>query len=296
MEDFEDRIDTVNNVLSLFVKVGVAFGGAVFLLYCLRIGYFPQDVSISDGLLFLLLAVVFGVLYLLFLVCLTSLGLALRPAWCGIYKCIFIALRGYNKVTGKSIALPSFSLDKLRVEFYFFALLGVWFIVGFSFTDIYALITLPLCTWGCALMWTAFQNNRRKIMELDDKLYVKLTDNLKLKSIEHQQSFIIIMVLILPLLISGVTGKLLDGAMRLANIRNDAATVHVKDPYANYISAYGLKGEKSSFGPDFAKFDGIPVLFSGFGKNVVIELTSPAGAVSFAIPSDSIYLIKENAH
>jgi outer membrane porin protein LC len=41
------------------------------------------------------------------------------------------------------------------------------------------------------------------------------------------------------LLVGGVTGQFLDGVMRLVNVRNDTAVVHIKAPYIQYAKEYG---------------------------------------------------------
>ena len=58
MEDIgklDKKLDVLGKILSLTFKLGVVLGSAVLLFYCWRIGYFPQDVAIGDGLLFILL-------------------------------------------------------------------------------------------------------------------------------------------------------------------------------------------------------------------------------------------------
>ncbi|MBD2783996.1 hypothetical protein ID858_07990 [Xenorhabdus sp. DI] len=61
-------------------------------------------------------------------------------------------------------------------------------------------------------------------------------------------------LLVIPLVIGGVSGKLLDGAMRLANVRTNATVEHIKEQYVKYATEYGLKGKKSDFGSEYAKF------------------------------------------
>ncbi|WP_167607594.1 hypothetical protein [Cedecea colo] len=293
MNRLNDTIEVINSFINLSFKLGVALGGAVFIFYCWRIGYFPQDASVGDGLLLILLAIAFGGFYLFFIVCLTSLGIVLGPVWCGLQKLFSLLLIICKKITKKNIKHHPFTIEKARIEFWFFAMLGIFFVIWFSRFDIKILLTLTLCVWGCALMWSTYQQNYRDIFILEHKETPTDDDIKRLKNLNSAQPFIVVIFLILPLLVGGVTGELLDGTMRLANLRKDAAVVHIKEPYVTYAVEYGLTGEKSNFGGEYSKFSNVAILFNGFGRNVVIEMKKPIGTVSLAIPSDHVYIIQK---
>lgn len=292
VSEIKDKIDIANNLLNLVFKLGVALGGGVFVLYCWRIGYFPQDVSVGDGLLLILLAVTFGGFYLFFVACLICLGIMLRPVWHGLQKMYIFSLNIFNKRTGKSITYTPFVIERMRPELFIFALFGLFFVIGFGLPDIKTSATLLLCTWGSALMWSFYQQNTQNIFMLKHKETLTDDELKQLKKFSSNQMFFIAILLILPLVIGGVTGKLLDGTMRLANIRTEAAVIHIKEPYAKYAQEYGLKGEKSNLGAEYSKFSNVTILFNGFGKNVVMEVKKPEGAVSFVIPADQMYIVK----
>src|SRR5699024_10521964 len=84
IEELDKKLDVLGKILSFSFKLGVLVGGSVLLFYCWKIGYFPQDASVGDGFLFIILAIAFGGVYLFFVMCLTSLGLLLRPVWHGL--------------------------------------------------------------------------------------------------------------------------------------------------------------------------------------------------------------------
>ncbi|MEQ9875513.1 hypothetical protein ABRP91_16880 [Pectobacterium brasiliense] len=292
IKELNSKVDIANNFINLAFKIGVAFGGTVLIFYCWRIGYFPQDVSVGDGLLFILLAVAFGSLYLFFVVCLTSLGLVLRPVWHGLQRLLVLLLKGYNKITGKNLEYTPFIIEKARPEVFIFAIFGIFFIINYGFSNIKTLATLILCVWGGALVWSLYQQNSRDIFLLERKGNLTDDDSRRLKNLSSSQPVIISIVLVIPLLIGGVTWKLLDGSMRLINIRTDATVVHIKEPYVKYATEYGLNGEESNFGSEYAKFKNVSILFNGFGRNIVIEMKGLTGAVSLVIPSDYVYIVK----
>lgn len=296
MEDIsklDKKLDVLGKILSLTFKLGVVLGSVVLLFYCWRIGYFPQDVAIGDGLLFILLAIAFGGMYLIFTICLTSLGLVLRPIWLGFQKVFLLILRIYERVTGKPSKYTPFTIEKAGWELYIFAFLGGIFVWGFSLSDIKVSVTLGLSVWGCALLWSYYQKNSQEIEQLERNEVITDDESKRLAGLAEFQPILLGIILMVPLVIGGVSGKLLDGAMRLANVRADSAVIHIKEPYMTYASEHGLKGEKSSFGSEFIKFNEAAVLFNGFGKHAVIQAGGKESVVSLAIPSTHIYIIQK---
>ncbi len=295
MEDLnklDKKLDVINKMLSLAFKLGVVLGGAVLFFYCWRIGYFPQDVSIGDGFLFMLLAIAFGGVYVFFVMSLTSLGILLRPLWHLLQSLFLLLLKGYEKVTGKETKYTPFVIEKGGLELLVFATFGLFFILGGSLSDIKVLLTLVMCTWGCAFLWSSYQQNSREIDQLENKESVTEEEAKRLARLNNFQPVALGIILVIPLLIGGVSGKLLDGVMCLANVRADTATIHIKEPYVKYASEYGLKGQKSDFGVQYVKYENASILFNGFGKNIVVEVGGSDGVVSLVIPADHAHIIQ----
>ena len=124
IEKLDKKLDVIGKILSLAFKLGVVVGGAVLLFYCWKIGYFPQDASVGDGLLFILLAIAFSGAYLFFVVCLTSLGLLLRPVWHGLQSLLVLLLKGYEKITGKTARYNTFAIENGGRELFVLHCLG----------------------------------------------------------------------------------------------------------------------------------------------------------------------------
>ncbi|MCT8468466.1 hypothetical protein KZO85_07755 [Chromohalobacter canadensis] len=292
MNRFDKKLDIVNKLLNLSFKFGVIAGGAVVLFYSWKIGYFPKDVSLGDGFLFLLLAITFGGVYLFFVVSLTSLGIVLRPLWHVLQNLYLKGAELYKKLKNEPLDYPGFTIEKPGFEHFVLAIFGLFFVVFFGLPEVKVLGTLILCTWVCALMWSICQQNGREIRELRAEELESDEQKDRLKRLSDAQPIFLGILLVLPLLIGGVSGKLLDGAMRLANVRSDQVTVHIKKPYVKYADEHGFKGSESRFGADYSKFENSSVLFNGFGKNVVIELYDEGMAPEkLVIPSDHVHII-----
>ena len=292
IDKLDKKLDVINNILSLAFKFGVVLGGAVLLFYCWKIGYFPQDVTVGDGLIFILLAVAFGGIYLFFVLCLTSLGILLRPIWHGLQNIFLWLLSVYEKATGNATNYTPFTIEKGGFELFIFAIFGLLFIWGFSSSDIRALATLAFCSWACALLWSSYQKNSREVSQLELKNSITDDESERLKHLTYVQSLVLGVVVVTPLLIGGVSGELLDGAMRLANVRTDSAVVHIKEPYVKHATEYGLKGKKSNFGNEYSKFEGASILFNGLGKNIVVEMRGSNGNIMLVVPSDHAHVLQ----
>ena len=75
----EKNLNLLSACLSIAFKFGVFTGGSCVILYSLRIGHFPQDLSLGDGILFLMAAACFGIVYIFFTISLISLGMLISP-------------------------------------------------------------------------------------------------------------------------------------------------------------------------------------------------------------------------
>ena len=93
--------------------------------------------------------------------------------------------------------------------------------------------------------------------------------------------------MLLPLLLGGVSGQLIDGAMRMAQIRVEHATVYVKAPY-NFLMPDVLtaKGVKAPDG--YKPYADITVLFKGFGDTTVIAFKEGERQHQLTVPNDQI--------
>jgi len=106
----------------------------------------------------------------------------------------------------------------------------------------------------------------------------------------NQHPFVLLLIIFcIPLLVGGVSGKLLDGSMRVINVRTENATVHIKDPYNKYVKQLGVLSEKSSFGNNFIKLKNITILLNGVGKHYVLRVrTKKNQSVKLVIPQEYI--------
>jgi hypothetical protein len=292
LETLDKQLDIANKALSLAFKVGLIVGGSVFLGYCWKIGYFPRDVSIGDGLLFLMLAIAFGSIYLLFTASLTCLGITLRPIWHGIYRSFNYLVKLYNKVFGANKVVSEFNIITGKLEHFIFALFGLLFVWGFGSFDLKVLGSLILAVFGCALLWSGHQESGSEIIEIESKENLSADDNKRISFLKQHQKILAVVILFIPLLFGGVSGKLLDGAMRLSNVKEDKATIHVKKPYIKYVEEHNIKAKESNLGKDYGTFENMSILFNGFGKNAVLIQNGVDKPINIIIPNDHLIVVQ----
>lgn len=275
-------------------KFGVLVGGTCVLIYSLRINYFPQDLSLGDGLLFLLAAACFGVIYVFFTASLVSLGMCLAPV---VRVGFSMYTWGSNRFLGKS-AKPVHQLAKFEWPAVLLALFAVFSIFALGRREIMAYWNLPLLSIALYLFYSVYLSSGNKIKEIDlvknsllhieDKEnFTKLGDPEKLRAV---QLFSLLTILIVPLLCGGVSGQLLDAAMRGAQLRIEKPIIYVREPYSSLFPRALVS--KRSAPKDYTAFDGTVILFKGFGKTTVVSFPDGSIERKLEIPNDQIIVEK----
>lgn len=83
---------------------------------------------------------------------------------------------------------------------------------------------------------------------------------------------------------------LVNAAFRLAQLRKDSATIHVKAPWSARVAQSNLPKSQSFLGGDYVEFKKVKVLLRSVGQKVVIELPNASGITRLSIPTDAIYV------
>src|SRR5690554_459412 len=176
--------------------------------------------------------------------------------------------------------------------------------VRFGFIEPFTVITTFLCCWFFAVAASVNRTLSSRLYELkrndeskescgsEDK-----TDNsreVKIDEIRKKQILILILVLLFPLLIAGQSGRLMDGAMRLLNVRADSVIIHIKEPYNNLFIENGFQGESSYLGNEYTRFSNLSVLLRGIGTHTVIGVDPSKKGSNMPIPNASVVVDNVN--
>lgn len=294
LKNIESRVDFVSKLLSLSFKVGVLIGGACLLFYCYRLNYFPVGLSVGDGFLLILLATSFGLVYGLFAISLTALGLWLTPILRPIQKLVLSLRQRFTK-RRFSEPLQLVCPDLIAFVFGFF---GIAFIAVFYQVEPSAIWTLPVTSLLLALVFAAYQQTSSRLAEATkaekSKIQPAATD-LKALHVDKEllrtvRGLSVILLFTLPLLVGGVSSALLEGGMHFANIKKGPSYVMLRAPYSTFVPSR-LQAKQSLSVPDYTIFEDVEVMFSGMGQKSVIQFKNNNKIQRLEIPNESILVI-----
>lgn len=294
LKTIESRVDFVSKLLSFAFKIGVMLGGACLLFYCYRLNYFPVGLSIGDGFLLILLATSFGIVYGLFVISLTALGLWLTPILRPIQKLVFSIHQRFAKHRSNE-PLELVSPDFNAVIFGFF---GIVFIAAIYQVEPSAVWTLPATSFLLGVVFAAYQKASSRLGEVLKMEAAKVLPpanesrvlHLDKERMKTARALSLIALFTTPLFVGGVSGVLLEGAMRFANIKKGPSYVMLRTPYSTFVPPR-LQAKQSPQVPDYTAFEGVDVMFSGMGQRSVIEFKNDKKAQRLEIPNESILVV-----
>ncbi|MGL6275679.1 hypothetical protein ACSZME_08475 [Aeromonas dhakensis] len=236
-------------------------------------------------------AACFGIVYIFFTISLISLGMLISP----LIKIITKLAIKLSSIFREKPFRQRFELAPIEWPLIFLSIFAIFFIFILGGNEPTAYWNLPLVSITLYLLYSAYQSNGSKLNKLILLESAAIHTNEKDKiheigcpnNIRKNQMLIITAMFAIPLLIGGVSGQLLDAAMRAAHVRVDNSIIYVKEPYSSLIPAHF---EIASDGiPDgYKKFRGILISFKGFGKTTVINFTENKKTRKLEIPNESL--------
>jgi hypothetical protein len=290
---FEKNIESVSKMATTASKFGILAGGVCVIAYSLKIDHFPQDISIGDGLLFLMAAACFGMIYLIFVASLVSLGITLAP----VIKPIFHFFAWIVNHFRKSKAEPIHSLAPFKWLALLFAMFSIFIILILGRHDSIAYWNLPMLSVALYFFYSLYVSSGDKIKKIDMIKNSVFHSNEKENVVQfgdpeilrRMQLFSLVTVLVMPLVIGGVSGQLLDASMRAAHVRVEKPIIYVKEPYSS-LFPNALISNRQIAPKDYKAFEGTVVLFKGFGKNTVVSFPDGHATRKLEIPNDQLII------
>jgi hypothetical protein len=287
-----ENSEILMKMLAIVLKLGAFIGIACVIAYSIAIGYYPQGLSLGDGILFATVALSFGMIYILFVICVSSLGsfyfLLLRMP---IIKQLLNKLLAKNKALQYGTPPMSFNL----AVFGAFGGIMVWGLSAVSPQLNISLWLLPVLLFGAYWIYTSTTLKIHDAQEaLDSRLVLDESEQRVLKAILSTQrgiKYLMLSVIIaLPLILGGMTSKLIELSMHAANIRIKNSIVYVKEPYASLIgSEWSSKQKKLA---DYKAFSDLTVLLTGYGTMTVVSFEDGDKTRTLQIPNDHLIIEK----
>lgn len=282
--------------LGLAAKTAVAIGAMILISYCWYIDYFPRDLSIGDGLLFIFIAAGFGFVYIFFVASLTSLGLT--AVW--LYNANKRMKSWMIRVRRRIQSKRKFSLEDLNENLPIGATcigltsFGILIVANLVNHNVYSIFPLGATIFLTTLLVYIFRAESSKIRQLKSRSLLTPREQQALGRLHTSRRVSVLLLIICPLAICGYTKVLTKVAMSLLNIRNESTVVDLKKPYSEIFTNRGIQGTDSEFGDEYTRFKDTKILLSGFGSQVVISMWKNCETeVKMPIPSDSIFIPPE---
>jgi len=296
ISSLESTAESLLKLIGAALKFSIGLGSACVIIYALRVGHFPQGLTLGDGLLFLLAASCFGIVYAMFVGCMISLGICLsivtRPLFNFTYEYIKKKTRSSKKI---AYELAPFHCGAIP-----FAVLAILLIWGFGRHDNVAYWNLPLLSVALYILYSVVKASGTQYRG-HERLLNTVIETLEKDSLQRsgdagkaKTAYLVCLssIMLLPLLVGGVSGQLMDGAMRIAQVRIEHATIYVKAPY-NALLPDELTIKKTKVPEGYKAYTGVTVQFRGFGNTTVILFSDEDFKRQLDIPNDQIIVEKK---
>lgn len=294
IKTIESLVDLASKLLTLFFKIGVLLGGACLLFYCYRIRYFPVGISLGDGFLLILLATSFGLIYGLFAISLTALGLWFMPFLRLLQKFVFfVQHKIFKRKIKKQLELVNPDCSTLAL-----GILGVLFIFFIYRVDSSTIWNLITASIFLGIIFSAYKNISTQMVEakksqeakiISTKGESKLFDS-DINSLKATRVFLVISLFIIPFVCGGVPGYLIEGVMIFSGVKKGPSYVFVRAPYSKFLPSQ-LVAKNSPVVDGYTAFEGVDVIFSGMGQKSVVEYGESEKVLRLEIPNESILVI-----
>jgi len=291
----ETDISTIKNVMIDASKLGIFIGAICIIIYAISINHFPHQVTVGDGLLFILAGTCFGFIYLLFVISFTSLGVLFSPF---LKKVLGLIDDVRMKIKGKNRS-PIHEYAPFEWNSIAFSIIALLFINMLGSNTPEAYYKLPIMSALLYQFYSIYRSCTLKLEQIKKQEGNKVFLNENSNSIEKLEKFdlkrtqytSLIVIMVLPLLLGGVSSQLLSGAMRLAMIRIDNTAIYLASDYVPLLPA-DLVDRQSKKPKGYVKYKNINVLFRGFGDTTVISFLDGKIITQLAIPNDKILILR----
>lgn len=284
-------------LIGTFTKYGTLLvGGLCLLMYSNEIGQFPEGMGIGEGLAFYLVCAGFLIAYSLYTGICTATG-CLLLAWPAraLHRILVRRETLGRKRVGQMLLHTDFSAmwELPVVALGIVGLIGHGIFIYYSSQPVQAalLFAVPLAQ-GAGMAFLLVVTRRKQHLESGVMLpeYSDRSIMTKRRGTVTARRVFFVWLVVAPLILAPEKLFLVDAAFKLAQLRKDGATVHVKAPWSVRVAQSPLPKAQSFLGTDYVEFKKVNVLLRSVGQKVVIELPNASGVSRLSIPSDSIYV------
>lgn len=297
LKEGDDRLNPVELVelVGTVAKYGtLMIGGLCLLVYSHRIGQFPEGVGLGEGLAFYLVCAGFLLAYALYALICTATGCLLLAVPATALHRFAINRQGKSKRRHGQLLLHT---DFAAMRSGPILAMGALGLAGHAIYIFYNTDPWNASLWlGVPLMQgigvVFFLTVLRRQEHFDSGVVVPdysdgPTAGRRNDAAMARRAFVIWLA-IAPLVLAPERLFLFDAAFRVAQLRKDAATIHVKSPWSDRVAQSTLAKAPSVLGSDYVEFKKVNVLLRSVGQKVVLELPTASGFTKLSIPADAV--------
>ena len=287
MEKIKEITQLILNIFKIISITCPAIGIIIFTLYCMKIHFYPPDVQISDTLVFILIAISFGMLYVLLVGLLYWANLAiffflyvsrvkLRP---NIY---YNKIKSYKFKNYKLKGIPSLS-D--RIIIYIYGVIAEIILLLSVYSGVFSLLKIIFVQFLMLLLYAVifFYNNHIFI-----KIKRTVNQNIEKKKPDKNEKvkfnlIFILLLFLIPLVVGQFSNNLIKYSFAFCGIRQTDVSLYVDKNYFNLVLQKKInelnsqKSESDLKNPcddNMCELEHIDILLTNVGSKTLIFIPS----------------------
>ncbi|KAF6661947.1 hypothetical protein HFD92_16995 [Pantoea sp. EKM101V] len=299
MDELKKKFEVAEKAISVVTKASLGLGSAIFLIYCMMNGGFPDGLSLSDSLCILYIFTVFSAGTLVFYFFLMCLGLSICHLvfWLTGYSFIEqILLRitdtGYTsgqRMRGFRKAPSEFYRTRKRQRQFIHHVIFPPIATIFHSVSVLTLILiitqihhdqmlwyfrLVISAIGLAVWFIILDFNRQRRGQLKFVLPGENAVDKVEKDIRIGNMILSIAIPLVVTMLLGLFGDSAERTMEVLGFRHNSATVYVKKEWSSVLTRHGVKSSEAELPPYASRYDNVTVALSSFGTSVTLQFHS----------------------
>lgn len=293
LEEVTKKIDSFSSVINFVFKIAIAIGFLIVFKHYNNLGFFPRDLSVGDSALFVMISLVFGLAYFFMIYSLICLGHFLSKLLIKPLLMLDDFLNFLRIFRGKRPKYKKVTFKKINIEDYPFAFFGTLIFISHT-KNFDSFIQILIATIASSMVWLMLVDsfNKRALITSKPQDLITRREKEFLERNKWKSLFCGVLILVMPILVAGMANTIVNGVMRLSEIRNDNVTVYVSQKYSGIIKDNGINGESSSVVKGYDKYTNANILASAFGADDIIQFTSGEKSITLSIPRSEVYKVR----
>ncbi|MEB5475990.1 hypothetical protein [Acinetobacter pollinis] len=295
-------LKNIVEVSSLTAKFFLGIGLILITCYFMYIDYFPKDLAVGDGLIFILITAKFTIIVFIFLFANYTIGKLFQNIFF-LVKCFFgfiIQPIEKSKLIFNIVKKPKklvksiFSIEGFIKDFLFtmFSLMSIIIFAGF-YSDFFSIdlkntiSNIVIIIGSCSMITIIFDSIVKDFKSEDDNKNENIT--LKLSML------ICIVILNIFTYHSSKQNRFLFFSSSLVREQNNKkVTIYVKKEYKDFFPEKDLNAVKG----DYIPINNVEILLKGIGKNALLQyqvksINKETKLKKIEIPNDALLIEKD---